>query len=118
MAKKNDNRMYLILSVFAVVMGLVTYWMYNDSKKAVKDAEIRREQEANVVTVKGGPVFAPGELKVTGVLKEILNNPLQGRGVMKPKVQVVDGNNPPTCVPTQGGVAPVQTKENFYHDVK
>lgn len=118
MAKNTSNRFYLIAVACSVLMGLFTYWMYKDTKQSEKDAQIRREHEAQIVPTKAPPVLAPGENKVTGVLGSILNNPLQGRGPQKPAVHVVDGNTPTTSAPGAPVVCTPATKENFYQDSK
>lgn len=119
MAPKNNVRMYAGI-VGLLLMGLVTYWMYIDSAKSAKIAEEKMKQA--LVAPAPNPV-KPGVSKLSGIFKDFLDNPYQGRGVQKPVVHVIDGNGPSTCVTREDKIAPSQAippqnRESFYKDEK
>ena len=100
--------------VGALVMGLVTYWMYSDSEKATKLKEEKKQEIKQSQSDDRQGILRT--TKITNPFKEWMDNPLQGKGVQKPKVNVVDGNST-TSIP-DSGASHQQPKESFYQDAK
>lgn len=101
---------------FALVMASATFWMYRDSEKSDKEKAVKKIAEKQQVAQE--ETTAASSSKISGVFKNFLDNPLQGRGPAKqpqPPPLKKQKPVPVTFLPVGESEQP---KESYYTDAK